>query len=70
VGANIQQVMGTITVMTGTPDDLKPDSQLAVALLASSEHYDNLEKVFHIVDSEIQQLCEDGLRQVKIKFYH
>jgi hypothetical protein len=64
VGANIQQVMGTLTIMTGTAEDLKPDNQLATFLLASNESYDNLVETFSQMDSEIQEIRKNGLPYV------
>ncbi len=64
MGANIQQVMSTLTIMTGTAEDLKPDNQLATFLLASNESYDNLVEVFEHVDKEIQEIRTNGLPYV------
>jgi hypothetical protein len=53
--------MGTVTIMTSTSSDLKPDNQLPCFLLAAGEDYANLEKAFKFVDSEIQDIKSNGL---------
>lgn len=64
MGANIHQTMVTATVMTGTEDDLKPDHQMPIALLATNEDYDNISKAFEFISPEVTDVRENGFQYV------
>lgn len=61
VGCKHTHTMLTVTHMTGEDSDRTPDKHLPIALLACGEEYENLDKMFDVVQPEIDDIRKTGI---------